>query len=286
MCTLTKIAFFRNIIRNAAKYSSHRYIALLEPVTLNSAFEGDICLRTFGSDFNFKPAAPGSFCRLKGSWGSSRALYYANSVATRQTLLLSGDVELNPEWQGLSTEGEDYLLNFASEINRDSNNFNVAQLNVRGLRNKMDEITLLLKVCRFDIFAITETFLDESISDKQLHVENYKFVRRDRNTGQDGGGCLIYIASHICYSRLKSLESPDVELIWIKIIRNSSALILGNCYRPPSDFQFYSRFYDCLEKVWLKHRTVLVVGDFNSDYFRSYVGVKSYTGRKLQDILQ
>ena len=79
----------------------------------------------------------------------------------------------------------------------------------------MDEITLLLKVCRFDIFAITETFLDESISDKQLHVENYKFVRRDRNTGQDGGGCLIYIASHICYSRLKSLESPDVELIWI-----------------------------------------------------------------------
>ena len=44
------------------------------------------------------------------------------------TLLLSGDVELNPGWQGLSTEGEDYLLNFASEINRDSNNFNVARL--------------------------------------------------------------------------------------------------------------------------------------------------------------
>ena len=67
----------------AAKYPSHRYIAFkLVPVTLNSGFEGDICLRAFGSDFNFKPAAPGSFCRLKGSWCSSRALYYANSVAT------------------------------------------------------------------------------------------------------------------------------------------------------------------------------------------------------------
>lgn len=103
----------------------------------------------------------------------------------------------------------------------------------------MDEIKLLLKVCRFDILAITETFLDARISNKQLHVDNYKIVRRDRNTGQDGGGCLIYIASHICYSRLKSLEPPDVELIWIKIMHNSSALILGNCYRPPSDFQFY-----------------------------------------------
>ena len=80
--------------------------------------------------------------------------------------------------------------------------------------------------------------------------------------------------------------SNKVCMYVCKIIRNSSALILGNCYRPPSDFQFYSRFYDCLEKVWLKHRNVLLVGDFNSDYFRSYVGVKSYTGRKLQDILQ
>lgn len=31
---------------------------------------------------------------------------------------------------------------------------------------------------------------------------------------------------------------------------------------------------------------MLLVGDLNSDYFRSYVGVKSHTGRKLQDILQ
>ena len=51
-------------------------------------------------------------------------------MATRQILLLSGDVELNVGWQGLSTEGEVYLLNFASEINRGSNNFSVAQLNV------------------------------------------------------------------------------------------------------------------------------------------------------------
>ena len=135
-----------------------RKTELFVPVTLNPAIEGDICLQAFGSDFNFKPAVPGSFCRLKGYWSSSRASYYANSVATTQILLLSGDAELNPGWQGLSTEGEDYLRNFASEINRGSNNFSVAQLNVRGLRNKMDEITLLLKVCRFDIFAITETF--------------------------------------------------------------------------------------------------------------------------------
>ena len=58
-------------------------------------------------------------------------------MATRQILLLSGDIELNPGWQSISSEGEYYLLNFASEINRSSNNFNIAQLNVRSLRNKI-----------------------------------------------------------------------------------------------------------------------------------------------------
>lgn len=275
-----------NVIHNAAKYPLHQYTTLIVPETLSTAIEGVICLRTPAGDNNFKPATSGGFCKRKSSWSSCRVLYYANSVATTQILLLSGDVELNPGWRGISTEGEDYLLNFASEINRGSNNFSIAQLNVRSLRNKMDEIKLLLKVCRFDILAITETFLDARISNKQLHVDNYKIVRRDRNTGQDGGGCLIYIASHICYSRLKSLEPPDVELIWIKIMHNSSALILGNCYRPPSDFQFYERFCDCLEKMWLRHRNVVLVGDFNSDYFRSYKGVTSYAGRRLQDILQ
>ena len=54
---------------------------------------------------------------------------------------------------------------------------------------------------------------------------------------------------------MSSFFSPPwsllIELIWIKIMQNSPALILGNCYRPPSDFQFYSRFYDFLEKCGL-----------------------------------
>ncbi|KAK2556861.1 hypothetical protein P5673_021073 [Acropora cervicornis] len=100
------------------------------------------------------------------------------------------------------------------------------------------------------------------------------------------GACYMLENAKKLLNDFRRIESPDIELISIKIMRNSPALILGNCYRPPSDFQFSSRFYDSLEKVWLKHRNMLLVGDFNSDYFRSYVGVKSHTGRKLEDILQ
>ena len=57
-----------------------------------------------------------------------------------------------------------------------------------------------------------ETLLDEKISDKKLHVDNYKIVRKDRNTEQDGGGCLIYITSGICY--LGACKNRPLEFWW------------------------------------------------------------------------
>lgn len=66
-----------------------------------------------------------------------------------------------------------------------------AQLNIRGLRNKVDEIRILLKLCRFDIFGITETYLKSEIADGEIEIENYNFIRRDRAERQ-GGGCTIH----------------------------------------------------------------------------------------------
>lgn len=147
-------------------------------------------------------------CRTK--WMKARIWYYNNSTATFNLILLSGDVETNPGWEDDENE-EDYLQEFASSMCKERSALNIAQINIRSLRNKVDEVKILLSICRFDILAITETHLDEKISDKQLENENYKIIRRDRGLGQSGGGCLIYIANHVCTTHLKSLETMDVE---------------------------------------------------------------------------
>ena len=133
----------------------------------------------------------------------SRVAYYSNTTATKQILLIrAGDVEQNPGWVNSEGNESDYLQNFAREIGSGSNNLNVAHINIRSLRNKLDEVKVLMQVCRFDILAITETHLNQKISNKQLEIDNYKIVRRDRNSGAAGGGCLVYINNHICSSRL------------------------------------------------------------------------------------
>lgn len=79
---------------------------------------------------------------------------------------------------------------------------------------------------RFDILVITETYLDKKIDNTQLEIER-KIFRRDRSTGQVGGGCLIYISTNICSTRLRSLEIPTIEGIWLRITSGKSSFIFG-----------------------------------------------------------
>ena len=155
-----------------------------------------------------------------------------------------------------------------------------------SLRNKMDEINVLMQLCRFDILAITETHLDKKISNQQLEIENYKIVRRDRNIGTVGGGCLVYIGNHICSTRLKSIETPEIEGIWLKISVNSSAFIVDTIYRSPSDSAFFNHFELVLEKVWAKFKNVVIMGDLNCDFARKERNIVTSTfGRKLQILI-
>jgi hypothetical protein len=180
-------------------------------------------------------------------WSYKRVAYYENSTSTFNLILLAGDIETNLGWEDESET--DYIQEFSKSICKGNNYINVAHINIRSLRNKVEEIEILLKICRFDILAVTETYLDKNIDNMQLEIENYKIVRRDRLTGQVGGGCLVYISDNINLSRIKYLETKEIEGIWLKFNTRKSSFILGNIYRPPSDINFFPQFDRVLEKA-------------------------------------
>ena len=70
--------------------------------------------------------------------------------------------------------------------------FNILQLNANGIRNKLNELGILLKRDKVKIAMIQESKL--SSKSKIPYIQNYTTVRRDRSKGQ-GGGLLMFIRS-------------------------------------------------------------------------------------------
>ena len=79
----------------------------------------------------------------------------------------------------LATNADD-LFNMANELNAAPKDISVGHLNICSLRNKIDELRLIQNICRFDILGITETHLNSTDADRDIHIDGLEFLRLDR----------------------------------------------------------------------------------------------------------
>ena len=86
----------------------------------------------------------------------------------------------------------------------DDSTFNVLQLNDSGIGNKLTELEVVLERNKVKVAVIQESKL--SPKSKNLCIQNYNTVRKDRSYGQ-GGGLLIFIHRSITFSKQPS--SPE-----------------------------------------------------------------------------
>lgn len=92
-----------------------------------------------------------------------------------------GDGAPNSIYDESCTADESHLTVLAQKLQScSSKDLRVAHLNIRSLRNKIDELRCLQLLCKFEILAITETHLDKSVPNNALEIEGMKFVRLDR----------------------------------------------------------------------------------------------------------
>ena len=102
--------------------------------------------------------------------------------------LKSGDVETNSGPLSESSYSFSDLNHTASE-NQILNNFSIAHYNVQSLANKTAIIESEFK--HFDIITVTETWLNERISDNEFQFNDYSIYRRDR-IGDSHGRIYIF----------------------------------------------------------------------------------------------
>ena len=115
---------------------------------------------------------------------------------------------------------------------------------------------------------MNETWLDENISDDELHLTGYNIIRRDRDSF--GGGVAVYFDEHLQFNHINmEADRPNIEVIWFELIPTKSKKILfGSLYRPPNfDASVFSQEVESILVNYLKDENEIIsLGDFNFDF--------------------
>lgn len=108
---------------------------------------------------------------------------------------------------------------------------------VRSLQPTLDEPHSITALLRPGIICLTETWLNDSISDSACNLHNYVCFRRDR-VGRQRGDVCAYTDAHLPCRRLIDYEDHEVESLWIsvrpfRLPRSITNILVGVVYHPP-----------------------------------------------------
>ena len=96
-------------------------------------------------------------------------------------------------------------------------NLKVSHLNINGLVNKLPEVPPLLEVANFNIRGITETHLNESVTENWVRTPGFNLVRDDRDN--HGGGVLIYYKESLLTHQVTTWDHPKLGSYSVKCYR-------------------------------------------------------------------
>ena len=88
---------------------------------------------------------------------------------------------------------------------------------------------------------MNETWLDENISDDELHLSGYNIIRRDRDSFE--GGVAVYIDEHLQLNHIHMEALSHIEALWFEFTPTKSKKILFSslCRRPDFDGSVFSQ---------------------------------------------
>ncbi|PIK48179.1 hypothetical protein BSL78_14971 [Apostichopus japonicus] len=98
--------------------------------------------------------------------------------------------------------------------------------NTRSLLPKISELRTIALETQATIIAISETWLDDSVTDTEILLPGYNIIRSDRD--RSGGGVCTYIRNNRAYTPQDDLVKDGMESVWIELnLPDSKPIIVG-----------------------------------------------------------
>ena len=153
-------------------------------------------------------------------------------------------------------------------------------INIRSLLMKIDDVQHMVNEAQPSVVAVSETWCDDSVSDREVDIHGYTIVRNDRN--RHGGGVCIFVRESISFNILSTSAGP-LESIWIQILLpKMKPIAFACCYRPPN-----CNVNDGIKALQHSMGTIdfntetYVLGDFNINF----ADTKTAAQRNYRDML-
>ena len=141
-------------------------------------------------------------------------------------------------------------------------------INIQSVGNKTIKIRNLINELEFDLFLLTETWLQGNISDssriKEMTPRTHNFYHIPRK-GRIGGGVGVFVSKTFSRVTVKNnIVFETFEYMDLELIRNNKVLEIIIIYRPPdtNKKKFIEEFSTLLEMVNDVMKTT-ICGDFN-----------------------
>ena len=176
-------------------------------------------------------------------------------------ILTAGDIETNPgpinQSQTKTIEiGHVNIRSLTAKVS-DPNDLNKSLSKFILVRNHV-------QFYHYDVFGISETWLDESIPDADLLIPGYRRPFR-RDVSRHQCGVLVYVSENIPAKRRKDIEPHDAEIICIEVQTGPKKILISNCYRAPhhDSVDFCSSISDIITNNVNSYDDMIFLGDMN-----------------------
>jgi hypothetical protein len=145
--------------------------------------------------------------------------------------------------------------------------------NVRSLRYKVDHLAAVFQTNKINVGCVTESWLDCEVPTEAVDIDGYVCYRRDRSDGRRCGGVVCYVDVSWPCTRLQSLETVNLESIWILLRRPTmprqvSHLAVGIIYHPPdaASGPMVNHIINSVDSILQQHpyAGIMILGDCNT----------------------
>ena len=159
----------------------------------------------------------------------------------------------------------------------------IAHLNIRSLKSREHRFLLqhTIEEHDFDIFTISETWLDSTVDNQAVQIPGFVFFRQDRGEHKSGGGLAVYIRDTFKATLLEhasGISDENFQQLWIKVqVRHCKSILICTVYRPPgTTLAFSDSLSRTLLDMLLHGNDIIILGDLNCNILDDTVDSRTF----------